>query len=261
MNNAHPSKVLDFEISRRDEQASILGQVNVLSPRVSPGLNGGTTAPNYVLADDALGITASNDLPGNNPLASSGAGASPVDQPLGDIFQIGARPTLPVDQPLGEKLGLNVGVNLKKSSGDDTTLQNEDNVSNKQISDGPFGGNQEAAADDAIHTNLKPCDPLNQRNVKLRPRDPLCLPIIPDESNPSIVSPNINVIPRVETSPEPPKALPAIEDTKDLQCIIYTQGVLPLGVCSSPEPNNVLTSALSYGSYATVRLRDAEIGK
>lgn len=261
MITAHPTKALSSEISRRDEQASIFGQVNVLSPRESSSLNGGATASNYLPADNALGATASNDLPGNNLLASSGTGASPVDQPLGNMFQIGARPTLPVDQPLGENLGLHVGVGLNKQSGDDTTLQNEDNASDEQISDGPFRGNQGAAADDAVYTPLELCDPSNQKNVKLRPRVPWCTPIIRDQPNIPNANPNTNDIPKVETSPKPLKAPSAIEDTKDLECIIYTSGVLPLGVCSSSNPNNVHSSALNYGSFDTVRLSDADIGK
>lgn len=96
MITAHPSKenALGSRISKRDEPAPALGQVDVSPPGEFSGLSDGAVTSNYLSV--------------NNALASSGAISSPFDQPLGDVFQVGERPSVPVDQTLGGKLGLDV---------------------------------------------------------------------------------------------------------------------------------------------------------
>lgn len=240
---AHPSKALGSEVSRRDEQASILGPVNVLTPSV---FNGGGTAFNDLQVDSAL--------------TSSGAGSYAVDEPLGEIIQIGRRLTLPVDQPLGENFELNVGGDLGKLSGDDMTLESKENVPKQQKSDEQYREVQEAAADDAAHAPLGPCNPSDQQSTKLRPRTPWCT--INDQTrNPNADS--NNDIPSVENSPPPPLVPSAIEDNDDSSCVFYSKGLLPLGVCSSPDPYRISRprSRYRYGRMHTVSLQDADLGK
>lgn len=237
MISAHPSKenALGSRISKRDELASALGQVDVSPPGDFSGFNDGAVTSNY--------------LPVNNALASSGAISSPFDQPLGDIFQIDERPTVPVDQALGGNFGLDVVGFLNKPSGD-TTPQNKGNVPEEQISD-----DQQASANDAAYTPLEPCDP-HQQSARLRPRG-WCSTTDTNSHKDS---------PRVETSPSPPSVQPepaASSDYSDSECVSYSINLFWLGVCSSSKPNMVFSSNLNSAGISSpvVRLLDADLGK
>lgn len=249
MITAHPSKenALGAKLSKRDDLALALGQVDVPSPGGFSGFNDGAAASNY--------------LPVNNVLASSGATSSLVDQPLGDIFRTDEQPTVPVDQPLGGNFGLDVVGFLTKPS-DDTTLQSNGNVAQDQISDELF------RADDTADTPAQPCTP-HQQSAKLRRRDWCRSPAVNSNTNgngngngngktPQRLRP-----PRVETSPLPPSVQPEFDDKIDSDCVTYSSGWFRLGVCSSAKPNMVLSSNFNDIRIRSPvkRLLDADLGK
>lgn len=246
--NAYPSQenVLGSEISRRDDLASILGGSNVLAPGESSSFNGGATAGDAV--------------PVNFALAPSGEIASPVDQPLGDIYQIGETPNLPIDQALGESFGLDVGL-LNQLSGDTTLQSNGNTQEEEQQSDEQFLGDQEAAAGDV------PCDP--QQSAKLR-RRAWCKAPVDSNAKPAAASsdkrrgrgrrPGQG---QTQPTPDAQVKLPLITDTLDDQCIHYSGSTLPLGVCSSPKPHTIFSSLfkLAGAPIQFFTLKRATLGK
>lgn len=259
MITAHPSKenALGARLSKRDELVAALGQVDVSSPGGFSGFNDGAAASNY--------------LPVNNALASSEATSSPLDQPLGDIFQTDESPTVPVDQPLSGNFGLDVGGFLTKPSGD-TTLQSNGNLAQDQISDELFRGDQQASADDAADTPTEPCS-LDQQSARIRRREWCKNPVVNSDKNghgngngngkqpPRVNPPRISP-PRVENSPFP-SVQPELDEKIDSYCHTYSSGWFRLGVCSSSEPNMVLSSNFNDAriNSPVKRLLDADLGK
>lgn len=231
--NAHPSRenALGSDISRRDDMASILDEDNVLSPGQSSSFNGGATA------GDAA--------PVNYALAPGGEIASPVDQPLGDNYQIGETPNLPIAQTLGESFGLDVGL-LNQISGD-TAMQSNGNAQ-EQTSDELFLGDQEAVAGDV------PCDP--QQSAKLRRREECAAPqgFGKPDRKPKIKK-------GTQPSPSSPAEQPAAYDMGDEQCVRYTANLFPLGVCSSPKPHTVFPSVMAISSIKVFTIKQATLGR
>lgn len=200
----------------------------------------------------------------------------PDNQPSGGTVTIEGRPAPLFDPPLGDTFALNVGGVLNNLPSDDTAFQNQGSDLEDQPFKEPSVRNQEAPVDHAsgsAFTPSDPCNPLYQQNAKLRARsDPDCSKKTNNLKNQGDIGEESDTLPQKNNQVVPPrpgtpiKAPQYKEGTRqyegiDKNCIRYSFGLFPLGVCDSTKPDKTFVSAYFwYNEVVFYRLEDALLG-